>query len=49
MDINIKLEDRLKERYNIYYDNLNEAWVRNEGKWVRNDFDLWFWFKNTSL
>ena len=40
MDINIKLEDRLKERYNIYDNNLNETWVRNEGKWVRNDFDL---------
>ena len=40
MDINKNLINKLKERYNVYYNHLNEAWVRNEGKWVRNDFDL---------
>jgi len=40
MDINKKLKDKLKERYNVHYNHLHKAWVRNEGKWVRNDFDL---------
>lgn len=40
MDINHTLKIKLKERYNVHYNNLIKAWIRNEGKWVRNDFDL---------
>jgi hypothetical protein len=40
MEISKELVDKLKETYNVFYNNVLNAWTRSQGKWNRKDFDL---------
>ena len=40
MKIKTELQATLYKDYNVYYNDILDAWTRSEGKWNRKDFEL---------
>ena len=40
MEITEELENHLRDKYNVYYNNFQKAWTRTQGKWNKKDYEL---------
>tara|TARA_R110002049_G_scaffold259904_2_gene435757 strand:+ start:1371 stop:1973 length:603 start_codon:yes stop_codon:yes gene_type:complete len=40
MEFTKELQEEIYDKYNVYYNDCQQAWTREQGKWNRKDFEL---------